>query len=120
MVVVNRELLDRLYAQVPDAHPADRETDLTRILVHEIYGHAIPYLLAGHLRGACADPADTRQLGCSVARENVIMPMAEDNGSLRVLVSDPQDFETLEKLQNALKGSVSRRAGRAGVEEVAQ
>ena len=72
LVVVNRELLDRLYALVPDAHPSAREMDLVRILVHEIYGHAVPYLLAGHARGACPDPVDARQLGCSVARENII------------------------------------------------
>ena len=35
----------------------------------------------------------------SVARENIIMPMHEDNGALMVLVSNPQDFETLEKLR---------------------
>jgi len=42
----------------------------------------------------------------SVARENVIMPMAEDNGSLQVLVSDPQDFETLEKLRFILNRQI--------------
>lgn len=42
----------------------------------------------------------------SVARENVIMPMAEDNGSLKVLVSDPQDFETLEKLRFILNRQI--------------
>jgi type IV pilus assembly protein PilB len=42
----------------------------------------------------------------SVARENVIMPMAENNGSLKVLVSDPQDFETLEKLRFILNRQI--------------
>ncbi len=42
----------------------------------------------------------------SVARENIIMPMAEDNGSLLVLVSDPQDFETLEKLRFILNRQI--------------
>jgi type IV pilus assembly protein PilB len=42
----------------------------------------------------------------SVARENVIMPLAEDNGSLQVLVSDPQDFETLEKLRFILNRQI--------------
>ena len=42
----------------------------------------------------------------SVARENVIMPMSEDNGSLQVLVSNPQDFETLEKLRFILNRQI--------------
>ena len=35
----------------------------------------------------------------SVARENAILPLAEEDGSLRVVVSDPDDFETFEKLR---------------------
>ncbi len=35
----------------------------------------------------------------SVARENAVIPLAEDNGSLKVAVSDPDDLETLDKLR---------------------
>jgi type IV pilus assembly protein PilB len=35
----------------------------------------------------------------SVARENAILPLSEENGALRVAVSDPDDFETFEKLR---------------------
>lgn len=35
----------------------------------------------------------------SVARENAILPLAEEDGDLRVVVSDPDDFETFEKLR---------------------
>ncbi|MDI9444191.1 MAG: type II/IV secretion system protein, partial [Planctomycetota bacterium] len=35
----------------------------------------------------------------SVARENAILPLGEDDGQLRVVVSDPDDFETFEKLR---------------------
>ncbi len=35
----------------------------------------------------------------SVARENVVLPLAEEDGDLRVIVSDPNDFETFDKLQ---------------------
>lgn len=34
----------------------------------------------------------------SVARENVILPMAADNGALRVAMSDPMDLDTIQKL----------------------
>ena len=35
----------------------------------------------------------------SVARENVVLPLSQENGTLRIIVSDPSDFDTLQKLQ---------------------
>ena len=35
----------------------------------------------------------------SVARENAVLPMAEEDGSLKVIVSDPLDLDTFEKLR---------------------
>jgi len=35
----------------------------------------------------------------SVARENAILPLSEQDGELKVIVSDPDDFETFEKLR---------------------
>src|SRR5262245_57084845 len=35
----------------------------------------------------------------SVARENVVLPMSQDNGALRIIMSDPSDFDTVQKLQ---------------------
>ena len=35
----------------------------------------------------------------SVARENVILPLAEEEGTLRVIISDPSDMDTFEKLR---------------------
>jgi len=34
----------------------------------------------------------------SVARENAVIPLAESDGKLTVIVSDPNDFETIDKL----------------------
>ncbi len=42
----------------------------------------------------------------SVARENVIMPMAEQDDMLKVIVSDPYDIETIEKLRFILNRKV--------------
>ncbi len=42
----------------------------------------------------------------SVARENVIMPMAEIDDTLKVIVSDPYDIDTLEKLRFILNRKV--------------
>ena len=35
----------------------------------------------------------------SVARENAILPLAEEDGMLKVVVSDPDDYDTIEKLR---------------------
>ena len=35
----------------------------------------------------------------SVARENVILPLAEEDGALKVIISDPNDMDTFEKLR---------------------
>lgn len=71
VVVINLPLLESLYS---DAKPADLEADLDRILAHEVYGHAIPYLLAGHLSGKCADPMPGQRAtdACAIKRENEI------------------------------------------------
>ena len=42
----------------------------------------------------------------SVARENAILPMDDVDGALRVIVSDPMDFETLDKLRFILNRKV--------------
>jgi type IV pilus assembly protein PilB len=42
----------------------------------------------------------------SVARENAILPMSEDDGALKVIVSDPLDLDTFEKLRFILNRKV--------------
>ena len=71
VVVVNVPLLDEMHAR---GVRAEFERDLDRILAHEVYGHAIPYLLAGSLAGRCADPAPGQRVteACSIQRENQI------------------------------------------------
>jgi hypothetical protein len=73
VVVVNLRLMQRLH----DARlsvPRDFEADLDSILVHEVYGHAVPYLLAGSLSGQCADPKEDEapSSACSIIRENAV------------------------------------------------
>ena len=71
VVVVNVPLLDEMHAT---GVRAEFEQDLDRILAHEVYGHAIPYLLAGSLSGRCADPAPGQRAteACAIKRENQI------------------------------------------------
>lgn len=42
----------------------------------------------------------------SVARENVVLPLSHENGALRIALSDPSDFGTLEKLQFILNKDI--------------
>ncbi len=42
----------------------------------------------------------------SVARENAILPLAEEDGALKVIVSDPFDFDTFEKLRFILNRKI--------------
>ena len=42
----------------------------------------------------------------SVARENAILPMAEEDGALKVIVSDPLDLDTFEKLRFILNRKI--------------
>jgi hypothetical protein len=73
VVVVNIALLQQRHHD-QQLLPIEFEMDLDRILIHEIYGHAIPYLLAGDLSGRCADPQPRQRAvdACSIRRENAV------------------------------------------------
>jgi type IV pilus assembly protein PilB len=59
------------------------------------------------LRDVPIPPAVVELVPESVARENAVIPLeAEEDGSLKVLVSDPFDYETFEKLQFILNRKV--------------
>jgi type IV pilus assembly protein PilB len=42
----------------------------------------------------------------SVARENVVLPLAQDDGALKIIMSDPTDFDTVQKLQFILNKDI--------------
>jgi hypothetical protein len=73
LAVVNLPLLDRLHAQLGTTR-AEYEADLERLLIHEIYSHAVPYLIAGNITGRCPDPVEGQKPldACSIRRENRI------------------------------------------------
>ena len=72
IVVVNLALLQRM-SGLPMAS-AEFEDDVDRIVAHEVYGHAVPFLIAGHLNGTCADPERGQSAAdaCAIKRENVV------------------------------------------------
>ncbi len=42
----------------------------------------------------------------SVARENVVIPLSQDDGVLKIVISDPSDFDTIQKLQFILNKDI--------------
>ena len=42
----------------------------------------------------------------SLARENVVMPLAQEGGTIRVIMHDPLDFETIDKLRFVLNRDI--------------
>jgi len=73
VVVINVEQIQAAHDRLSSL-PGEFHADLERILAHEVYGHAVPLLLAGHLSGRCADPApgEAAAAACAIQRENVI------------------------------------------------
>jgi type II secretion system protein E len=54
----------------------------------------------------------------SVARENVVLPMSQDNGALKIIMSDPMDFETVDKLRFILNRDIEiALAARESIQE---
>jgi len=43
----------------------------------------------------------------SLARENVVMPLAQEGGAIKVIMHDPMDFETLDKLRFVLNREIN-------------
>lgn len=51
------------------------------------------------LSGVTVSPGIIEMVPEAIARENVLIPFAEENGLLRIAVRNPSDSETLSKLQ---------------------
>lgn len=73
VVVVNLPLIEAVHGRRWSTL-SEVYADLDRVLAHEVFGHALPYLMAGNLSGRCADPAagERPQDSCAIRRENMI------------------------------------------------
>lgn len=74
--------------------------DVMRAMAQE---HGLDFV---NLKEVAIPPSVIELVPESVARENAILPMSEDNGSLKVIVSDPLDYDTREKLRFILNRNV--------------
>src|SRR5947209_12498557 len=59
-----------------------------------------------NLNDVTVPPSVIEQVPESVARENVVLPMSLENGTMKVVVSDPTDFDLLQKLQFVLNKDI--------------
>lgn len=67
--------------------------DVTRSLAEQ---HGLDYV---NLSEVVIPPSVVELVPESVARENAVIPLSEGDGKLTVIISDPDDYETIEKLR---------------------
>lgn len=65
--------------------------------------HGLDYV---NLKEVVIPPAVVELVPESVARENSVLPMSEEDGTLKVIMSDPQDYDTREKLRFILNRNI--------------
>jgi type IV pilus assembly protein PilB len=66
--------------------------------------HNMPFV---DLKGITIPPAVVELVPESVARENHVIPLSHENNTLQIVMSDPNDLDTLEKLRFILNKDVS-------------
>jgi type IV pilus assembly protein PilB len=57
---------------------------------------SIPYI---DLSGMTIPPSVIDLVPESVARENTVLPLAYEDGAIKLVTADPTDFDTMQKLQ---------------------
>ena len=65
--------------------------------------HGLPFV---ELREIEIPPSVIELVPESLARENIVMPLSQESGSIRVIMHDPLDFETIDKLRFVLNREI--------------
>jgi len=90
------EMADESGMQVPDALSRlgyASGQDVMRAMAEQ---HNCEYV---HLSEVVIPPSVVELVPESVARENAVIPLSQGDGRLKVIVSDPNDYETIDKLR---------------------
>lgn len=66
--------------------------------------HNMPFV---DLKGITIPPAVVEMVPESVARENHVMPLSHENSALQIVMSDPNDLDTIEKLRFILNKDIA-------------
>lgn len=114
LLVRNKLLTEQQVAEAKKQARADKSS-VQEALVKK--GWATPELLAKamakaqgleyvKLEGIQVPPHIVQLVPESIAREHAVLPLADDGGVLKVCMSDPDDLETLDKLQFVLNRKI--------------
>src|SRR3984957_9690716 len=77
--------------------------DIDDIMKAKAEKHGLPFV---ELREIEIPPPVIELVPESLARENIVMPLSQESGSIRVIMHDPLDFETIDKLRFVLNREI--------------
>jgi type IV pilus assembly protein PilB len=77
--------------------------DMDDIMKAKAEQHGLPFV---ELREIEIPPSVIELVPESLARENIVMPLSQESGSIRVIMHDPLDFETIDKLRFVLNREI--------------
>lgn len=97
------EMADRANMKLPDALVRLGYATGEEVVKAMAEEHGLQYVNLGQVS---VPPSVIELVPESVARENVVLPLAEEDGQLQVVVSDPNDFPTFEKLRFILNRQI--------------
>jgi len=91
-------------AAVEDALIKLGYTDADAIMKAKAEQHGLPFV---ELREIEIPASVIELVPESLARENIVMPLSQESGTIRVIMHDPLDFETIEKLRFVLNREIA-------------
>jgi type IV pilus assembly protein PilB len=77
--------------------------DPTDIMKAKAEQHGRPYI---ELKEIEIPPSVIELVPESLARENIVMPLSQESGTIKVIMHDPLDFETIDKLRFVLNREI--------------
>src|SRR6516162_7678645 len=77
--------------------------DIDDIMKAKAEQHGLPFV---ELREIEIPPSVIELVPESLARENIVMPLSQESGTIRVIMHDPLDFETIDKLRFVLNHEI--------------
>src|SRR3954471_12393335 len=93
----------RMKVPIEDALAKLGYADADDIMKAKAEQHGMPFI---DLREIEIPPTVVELVPESLARENIVMPLAQDNGAIKVIMCNPMDFDTIEKLRFVLNREI--------------
>src|SRR3954447_10687892 len=77
--------------------------DADEVMKAKAEQHGMPFV---ELREIEIPPTVIELVPESLARENIVMPLAQESGTIKVIMHNPMDFDTIEKLRFVLNREI--------------